>query len=237
MRVFVIGASSEIGLAVCKKYLAEGWAVLAHYCNNQAVLDQVAANAGGRFKTIRIVFEDPNSLDKKLSDVRSIYNDCDALINCAAMLDPLPFSRITAQNIMKHLAVNLVPGLLIMRDLGQGMKERGWGRVVHLGSIGTKFGGGQETFAYSLSKFALEMMPSETKDWAQSNVLVNTLRVGVTETNIHSLVSSKNMTKRISLIPMKRMAIASEIANTVWFLGSKENTFITGQCISISGGE
>jgi NAD(P)-dependent dehydrogenase (short-subunit alcohol dehydrogenase family) len=117
------------------------------------------------------------------------------------------------------------------------MAKKGWGRIVNLGSIGVKFGGGKNSFSYSLSKHALEFIPSDFKDWASKNVLVNVLRVGVVDTRLHSSDPLKNMSDRVRLIPMQRMASPEEVAKAIWFLGSDSNSYITGQVISFSGGE
>ena len=236
-KAFVVGASSEIGLAVCRKYLDEGWMVLAQYNRNRAPLDELSTRAGERLSTIHLAFDDPYTLETQLEACRADYIDSDVLVNCAAKLEPRPFSELDAGILLSHLAVNLLPGLLFMRDLGPAMAARGWGRIVHLGSIGTKFGGGPSSFAYALSKHGLEMLPRECRVWSAHNVLVNVLRVGVTNTGIHQSDVSKDMDERVGLIPMKRMAEPSEMAEGVWFLGSGANTYIAGQVISISGGE
>ena len=117
------------------------------------------------------------------------------------------------------------------------MIKRGWGRIVNLSSIGVKYGGGKKTFCYSLSKHALELFPQDHKTWAASNVLINTLRVGVTDTRMHKVDPDKDMSERVSMIPIGRMAMPDEIANTVCWLGSEQNSFITGQVITAAGGE
>ena len=117
------------------------------------------------------------------------------------------------------------------------MNKRRWGRIVHLGSIGVKFGGGKRNFPYSFSKHALEFFPSETKDWVKNNVLINTIRVGATNTKLHLKLPSKNLKKRAKVIPMGRMAEPNEIAEFVYYLGSDENTYICNQVPAISGGE
>ena len=117
------------------------------------------------------------------------------------------------------------------------MNKNGWGRIVNLGSIGTKFGGGEKNFPYSLGKFALEFFPSNNKKWIKNNVLINTVRVGVTKTKLHNKLKTKNLFKRVNLIPIQRMASPQEIAKVIVFLGSNENTFISNEVISISGGE
>ncbi len=117
------------------------------------------------------------------------------------------------------------------------MIDRGWGRIVNLSSIGVKYGGGEKTFPYSLSKHALEIFPKDHQGWAASNVLINTIRIGVTDPRMHTADPEKDMAKRVSMIPMKRMATPDEMAQVVYWLGSEENSFMTGQVISAAGGE
>ena len=75
------------------------------------------------------------------------------------------------------------------------MNKKKWGRIVNLGSIGTKFGGGKIIFPIS-SKIWFGIFPSNTKDWIKNDVLINTIRVGVTKTKLHNRLPSKNMKKK-----------------------------------------
>ena len=95
----------------------------------------------------------------------------------------------------------------------------------------------RKEFSYSIGKFALEFFPSNNKKWIKNNVLINTVRVGVTKTRLHNKLKTKNLIKRVKLIPIQRMASPEEIAKVIFFLGSNDNTFISNEVISISGGE
>ena len=101
-----------------------------------------------------------------------------------------------------------------------------------------KFAGNSQTSLYTLSKMTLEgLTETINKTYAVHNILCNTLRVGVTDTDLHKTSNHKNMKERIEKIPLKRMAKTSEIANMVSFLISDEANFIAGQKIAIAGGE
>jgi NAD(P)-dependent dehydrogenase (short-subunit alcohol dehydrogenase family) len=237
MRVFVTGASSDIGLGVCRIFLSKGWDILAHYKTPRAELEAIAAVNSKKVELLKIDFDEPATIEERLAQHKKNYSECDVLINCAAFYASDKLSEITAESIFKAFSVNVLPGLLLMRDMGPEMARRKWGRIIHLSSIGVKFGGGSESYSYALSKHALEFLPADYRIWASNNTLLNILRVGVTNTRIHLRNPSKNMTSRIEMIPTKRMADTSEIAKAVWFFGSEENSYITGQIISISGGE
>ena len=80
-------------------------------------------------------------------------------------------------------------------------------------------------------------MPRHIRKLAKSNILCNVLRVGVVNTKIHKKIRSKNISKRVKLIPIKRMATTNEISDIIFNLASEKNSYISGEVITIAGGE
>ena len=117
------------------------------------------------------------------------------------------------------------------------MSKKGWGRIVVSSSIGVNFGGGERTYCYSITKYASELIPSIAKKWSENNVLVNVVRIGATNTEKFREIGKQEIENRRKLIPMQRLAESKEIGKAIYWLGSDENTYITGQIIPISGGE
>ena len=74
------------------------------------------------------------------------------------------------------------------------------------------------------------------KEFFEENILINSIRIGITDTKIHKK-SVKNLKKRIDLIPMKRIASPSEIAEYLYFYASEKNSFTTKSIIEATGGE
>ena len=111
-----------------------------------------------------------------------------------------------------------------------------FGRIINCSSIGTKFGGGKNTFNYSISKHCSEFIPQELRKLSSKNVIFNNIKVGVINTKIHKKISSKKIKNRIKLIPAKRMGETNEIIKLILFL-INENTYISSETINISGGE
>ena len=105
-------------------------------------------------------------------------------------------------------------------------------------STGIKFGGGEFAYNYNLSKQCLEFIPSTYKDWAKKNVLINNLRIGVTNTKVHKRMKKNiKMSERVKLIPINRMAEPKEISAYIVDLTTAKNSYMTGQTITVSGGE
>jgi len=232
----ITGASSDIGLCICRLYLDQGYRVAAHCNTGRAELRDLAAAEPG-LTLLQIDFSDSGNLEAAIEQQTDVFTSADVLINGAAKFISAPFSEISASAILESMKVNLVPAFILMRTIAPAMVERGWGRIVNLSSIGTRFGGGSSSFAYALSKHGLEFIPSDHTAWAGKDVFVNTLRIGVTDTRFHKSDPNKDMSKRVSLIPAGRMATPEEIARAVYWFGSGENTFTTGQTVSVAGGE
>jgi len=233
-KVLILGSSSSIGLDIIKIFLKNNFEIIAHYNKgNQNFFNFLKKNNINKIK-----FNFSTDL-KKIENFskNKLFSKCDVLINAIGQIKAIDYEKISSSQILDSIKVNLIPGIVFTKNLGIQMNRRKWGRVVHLGSIGVKFGGGEKNFPYSLSKHALEFFPSKSKKWVKNNVLMNTVRVGLTDTKIHKKLPSKNLKERIKLIPMKRMATTKEIAKLIYYLGSNENSFISNEVITIAGGE
>jgi 3-oxoacyl-[acyl-carrier protein] reductase len=164
-------------------------------------------------------------------------DEVDALVCLAAQVEPSELSTVTARQLSESLNVGALANYLFMGRVGPSMASRGWGRIVIGSSIGVRFGGGEDSFAYALSRHSAEFLPRATRKWAADNVLTNVIRIGVTDTDAHSAFPGRRIEERVALIPARRAAHADEIADYLFWHGSEQNTFVTGQVLAISGGE
>tara|TARA_B110000881_G_C18512589_1_gene483107 strand:- start:146 stop:862 length:717 start_codon:yes stop_codon:yes gene_type:complete len=235
-KILITGASSDIGIAVVQKYLELGWVVTAHFNKNSQKLKNLKLH-NHNLDLFCFDFKYIKKFEKFVKENKSFFKKFDAFISLTGLNNSKQFNSLKINEINEHLNVNYFSSLLIVREVVNSMKNRNWGRVLLTSSIGTKFGGGEKTFAYSLSKYMNEFFPSSLKEKIKYNVLYNCLRIGVTDTKIHKKVKNKNMKKRIDLIPIKRMAKTIEIAEYIYFLCSSKNTQITNELLNISGGE
>ncbi len=230
-KVLILGASSDIGIKVVKIFLSNNWNVDAHYYKNKSNLIKINSNA------LKIINANLNNLNLNSSFFKKLSNEYSSIINLVGYIDNKSYEETTLNETINSIKVNSLIPLFIFRKYLNKMKKNKFGRILNASSIGVKYGGGKNTFNYSLSKHILEFIPSIYKDLAKYNILINSLRIGLTNTKIHSKINKKNMKKRIAMIPINRIAEPDEIAKTIYFLSSKENTYITREIISISGGE
>jgi len=236
-RVLILGASSDIGVETCKKFLENEWVLTAHYNTNNKALKNLKKKFPLRLNLLKFDLKQVLSLEKYLNKNKTMFIKFDAFVNLAGYFKPTTFENFKTKDLIDHISANSISNLLFMKIVLKGMKKKKWGRVVNTSSIGTKFGGGNESFCYSLSKFNNEFFPSFYKNFYSSNIMINTLQIGVVKTKMHKKLPNKNMKKRINLIPIKRIIEKSEVSNYIYFLCTDENTSLTGQIVNISGGE
>ena len=235
-RVLILGASSDIGCAVSDIFLKNNWELTAHYHNNKKSLIKINSHKN-KINFLKLDLRKIYFLEKYLKKNKSKFIQFDAFINLSGYFKPTKFSTFKIKEFYEHLNANSLSSYLFIRTVLTGMERRGYGRIVNTTSIGTKFGGGKESFCYSLSKFNNEFFPSDYKKFYSKNVLINTLQIGLANTKMQKKLPNKNLAKRIKMIPVKRITEKEEIAEYLYNLCSEKNTILTGQKINISGGE
>lgn len=233
--VLVLGGSSSIGMACIKVFLSNNWVVHAHYNKNNKSFKKLKINNKNMLNLYKCDFANQNQINKFTNKI-SKKKIC-SIVNLIGYIDNIKYKNSSLKSLMKSLTINTIIPIMIEKKLLPYMIKIKFGRILNASSIGVKYGGGEYTYNYSFAKHALEYIPSYLRKLADKNILTNVLRIGFVKSKIHKKIKGKNIKKRISLIPMKRQAVPSEIANTIFNLSSDHNTYISNEIVTISGGE
>ncbi len=227
-KILILGGNSDIGLQLLKNLAnEENFKIHVHY-NKKFSKKNIQEN-------IKLIKKDLSKINSK--NLKKVFdNNYDIIVNLVGYVSKQSFSNFSIKEVQKTILVNsLIPFMIIGNSL-KNMSKNNYGRIINTSSIGVKFGGGVNTFSYSLSKHLNEFMPSEIKKFSSKNILYNTVRIGVTNTKFHKKIKNKSVQKRIKLIPLKKMATSKDIAKYIFYL-IVENNFITNEVINITGGE
>ncbi len=236
--VLILGGSSDIGTEVVENFLRLGWNVTAHFFKNKKKLYTLKKNSKN-LNIVKFNFANYNNTNIEKLMVKKFNEKYDSIVNLIGYVDNKGFENTNLNSILKSITINALIPILIEKMLVKRMLLQKWGRILNCSSIGVKFGGGINSYNYSLSKHCLEFIPSSYKNWAKKNVFINNLRIGVTNTKIHNKMKRKlkMMKKRIELVPTKRMAEPNEISTYIVSLTTDSNSYMTGQTVTVSGGE
>ena len=237
--ILITGSTSDIGRKIAIRFAKEGWNILCHYNSSKAKaveLKKVLIKYGGKHELLRADLSSKNQIQSFKNKLDKF--NIDVLVNNAGTYTVSKyFSELTIEDITKTFMVNTFAPMIISPYLFMRMREQGFGRIVNISSIAAKYGGSGFSMHYGCSKRAIEgLTKTLAKEGAKSNVLVNTIRPGVIDTEFHKKFP-KDMQKRISMIPLGKMGTPEDIAEMVFYLGSERNNFITNEIITIAGGE
>lgn len=225
--VLVTGASRGIGAAIAKKFKQEHYQVFG-----TSTIGSPADNVDHMLEADFATRESLGRLAVFLANQK-----IDTLVNCAGINNPKPFLNVTAEDFDLTYHVNLYAPFALCQMVLPNMLEQGYGRIVNISSIWGKISR-PNVAAYSATKFGIDGMTlSLANEYASQNILANCVSPGFIDTEM----TRKNLPpERIAmfnnLTPAGRLGMPEEIANTVYFLGSDQNTFISGQNIACDGG-
>ena len=236
-KVLILGGSSDIANDLIPKLINKDYQITAHYSSNSINVKKLKK----RFNKIKFIKQNFYKITKKNLNKflkKSDIKNNATLINLVGYVDKKTYQKTTLEQTLEAIKINtLIPNLIIRENL-KFMKKIKYGRILNCSSIGVKFGGGDKTYNYSLSKHLLEFIPRYIKEHAKLNIIINNIRIGYTNTKIHKKIKNTNKLKsRIKKIPVGRAAATNEIANYISNFISKENSFITNETITIAGGE
>ena len=181
----------------------------------------------------RLGVSDAAAVDAAAEQIGSV----DILINSAGIVGPnKQLTDVTDDEWRRTMEVNVTGTFNLCRAFAPGMVQRGWGRIVNFASMAGK-DGNPNMSAYSASKAAvIALTKSLGKELASTGVLANVIAPAVIETPMNATTDSKVLAHIASLIPMKRVGKAEEVAELVAWLASDRVSFSTGAVYDISGG-
>jgi len=230
--VLITGSSTGIGFECAKLFLNNGYNLLSHYFEDNENVDYLK-----KFKeneSIYSDFRDQDSLNHFLNKIKS--KEIEILLNNAGAFDFSKKQENRIDYINDVFNVNLTAPVLITEVVIDKMKQKNSGHIINISSIGSKYGSNSENIFYGITKRGIESATkSFARELAKYNILVNSIRPGVTNTNFYTKLG-KNINDRISLIPLKRSMEPDELAKFIYYICT-ENTFITNEIITIAGGE
>ena len=232
----VTGGTRGIGEAISKGLKAAGYTVAATYAGNDAAAEKFKAETG--VAVYKWDVGDPKACAEGVAKVEAALGPVAVLVNNAGITKDTMFHRMTAEQWSAVIRTNLDSLFNMTRPVIEGMRSRGYGRIISISSInGQKGQMGQVN--YSTAKAGVIGF---TKALAQENaskgITVNVVAPGYIATEMVKAVPEEVLKSKIlPLIPAGRLGEAEEIAAAVVYLAGEHSGFITGSTLSINGGQ
>jgi NAD(P)-dependent dehydrogenase (short-subunit alcohol dehydrogenase family) len=236
------GGAGGIALATCNSLVKQGAKVTLLDVDIDTTNRKIESY-GWSSESVRAMFcdvTDTKSVEAAYRNSSSWMGGIDILVTCAGGYKKYQdFENTSEEDWDKIIALNLKSVFLCCKAVIPYMKERGWGRIVNIGSLaGRSAITGTSPVAYGAAKAAVSMLTQYlAKDIAPHNITANTIAPGTTKTErVEKLLTPEKHDRFIAMTPAKRLAEPDDIADVILFLASDNSRYITGATLDVNGG-
>ena len=231
----VTGGTRGIGRAICEALRADGMTVGANYAGNEEKARTFTKETGGL--AYKWDVGDHEATQAGCAQVAEEVGPIDVVVNNAGITRDGTLLKMTFQDWYDVMRINLGGCFNMAMATFPGMKDRGWGRIVNIGSINGQAGQyGQVNYAAAKSGIH-GFTKALAQEGARYGITVNAIAPGYIDTDMVAAVPENVLEKIVAKLPVGRLGQADEIARAVAFLASENAGFITGSTMSINGGQ
>ena len=231
----VTGGTRGIGEAISLALKALGYTVAANYAGNEEKARAFTEKTG--IATFKWDVGDHQACLDGCTQVAEQLGPIDIVVNNAGITRDGVLARMSFDDWNDVMRTNLGGCFNMAKATFGGMRERGWGRFVNIGSVNGQAGQyGQVNYAAAKSGIH-GFTKALAQEGAKFGITVNAIAPGYVDTDMVAAVPAAVLEKIVAKIPVGRLGHASEIARGVAFLCGEEAAFITGSTLSINGGQ
>jgi len=231
----VTGGTRGIGRAISLALKDAGYRVAAVYAGDDKAAQQFKGDTG--IPVFKFNVGDFAACAEGVKAIEAALGPVEILINNAGITRDTTMHRMSFEHWNAVIQTNLTSCFNMTRQVIEGMRTRGFGRIVNIGSINGQAGQfGQAN--YAAAKAGMQgFTKALAQEGAARGVTVNVIAPGYVETDMVRAVAADVLEKIVARIPVGRLGKPEEIARAVLFLVADEAGFITGSTLSINGGQ
>lgn len=235
----VTGSSRGIGASCIIEFAKKGYDVVINYNKSKEealkLQDEIKKYKVNSL-VIKCDIQSEEEIIKMVEEVINKFGQIDVLVNNAGITRDMLLIRMKEEDFDKVIEINLKGTFITTKAVVPYMMKKHNGRIINISSVvGVAGNAGQCN--YSASKAGIiGFTKSVAKELASRNIRANAVAPGFIKTDMTDVLNDEQKNQINSQIPMKRMGTPEDIANAVYFLGSEESSYITGQVLNIDGG-
>jgi 2-hydroxycyclohexanecarboxyl-CoA dehydrogenase len=240
----VTGGAQGIGKGIATTLGEQGFRVAVADLNLD-VAEQTAKEitaAGGEAVAVAIDVTSTESVEAAVATVEKELGPIEVVVNNAGWDDFMPFVKTTPEFWDKILDINFLGALRVIHTVVPGMVERGFGRIINIGSDAGRVGSSMEAVYSGAKGGIIAFTKTLAREVATKGITANTVCPGPTDTPaLRAFTEGQGDAEKVlagmtRAVPMKRLGTPEDIGPAVAFFASDGAGFVTGQTLSVSGG-
>ena len=231
----VTGATGTIGATIARSLHSQG-ATVAISGTRRQVLDQLAAELGGRLHILPANLADPAETEALVPRAEEAMGQLDILVANAGVTRDNLLVQLRDEDWEQVIAINLSATFRLARAALRGMMRRRFGRVIAITSVvGITGNPGQANYVAAKAGIT-GMIKAMAQEYAKRGVTANCVAPGFIVTPMTDKLNDKQRETIVAKIPASRAGTPAEVAAAVVFLASNEAAYVTGQTLHVNGG-
>lgn len=237
----VIGGTGGIGKAACIQLAKDGFNVIIHYNKNENLAKEVKLEIENHNQRAIIckadILNENDINDLVVSSLRA-FDKIDVVVNCAATVIPnIKFQDLVWDDYLQQLELNIKSTFTITKAIVPVMIENGYGKIINIGSLSAEKPNADWSH-YITSKAALiGLTKSLAFELAPKGIRINMVTPSLVSTELTADIPEKFKLLTAAQTPLRRLALASDVAGVISFLASEKSDFLTGENIRVNGGQ
>ena len=239
----VTGGGGGIGRAIALALAGDSRRVAVADLDQETAAETASmiTAAGGGAVAVRLDVTDSDSVRAGIAQARAELGPIEILVNNAGWDELAPFLETDERFWDRVIEINFKGCLRLTRETLPAMVERGWGRMVNIGSDAGRVGSSLESVYSGAKAGVIAFTKTIAREVAYSGVTANAVCPGPTRTPLlEGMTSGEGGEKLIAslerAVPMRRLGEPEDVGAAVAFLASERAGYITGQTLSVSGG-
>ena len=231
----VTGGTRGIGASIARDLKKAGCKVVASYHGNEEAAQAFKKETG--IEVMRFDVADFEQCQHAVRRIEAEFGAVDILVNNAGITRDGFMHKMGEESWDAVLDTNLKSCFNMARAVIEGMRARSYGRIINISSINGQTGQMGQTNYAAAKAGVFGFTKSLARECAGKAITVNAVAPGYINTDMVAAVSADVMKGIVAKIPVGRLGEATEIARAVCFLADDAAGFITGETLSVNGGQ
>jgi acetoacetyl-CoA reductase len=231
----VTGGTRGIGKAISMAFKAAGYKVAANYAGNDKAAAEFTRETG--IPAFKWDVGDFAGCRDGVASVEKEVGPIDVLVNNAGITKDSMLHKMTPEQWSSVIKTDLDSLFNMCRNVIEGMRARGFGRIINIASINGQKGQLGQTNYCAAKSGMIGFTKALALESARKGITVNALAPGYVDTEMVKAVPAETLKAIVATIPLGRLGTCEEIAHSALFLADERSSFITGATLTVNGAQ
>lgn len=237
----VIGGTGGIGKATCIQLAKDGFNVIIHYNKNKNLAEAIKTEVEKlERKAIVVAADILNDVDITEMIAKGIraFDKIDVVANCAATIIPnIKFKDLLWKDFLQQIELNIKSTFTIIQGVVPEMIKNGYGKIINIGSLSAEKPNAEWSHYITAKSALIGLTKSLAFELAPKGIRINMVTPSILDTALTADITEKYKLLTASQTPLRRLALADDVAGVIGFLASDKSDFLAGENIRVNGGQ